>query len=365
MEFSIERKLLLDLLSVGGSMSGKSKVLPILDSCKVKLFSGKIIVSSYDGENAVLKSGTVINHDEDFSFCVNCSDFMKAIRSLKDAVLDFRLDGGILIIKHLRGYMELPYESSDEFPQIDNVTDGESYVGMDSELLFTWLSNARNFAANDALRPVLCGVYLYFKDGEYGVCASDGTSMYTDYRITDLSVNMSAVITNAAIGSLLGVLKDSSTVDIRINDRNISFSCSDSRMVCRLPNGVYPNFKAVLPKEHSVTVRLSREDLMDAVNRAKLFSSNSTSLCVMETMTGELGVAAEDIDFSKKSVEQCTASIDGSIRIGAKGDILIKCLSSLSCEGVIIEMQDATRPIIFKDYDNPNLVILQMPMMIR
>jgi DNA polymerase III sliding clamp (beta) subunit (PCNA family) len=104
---------------------------------------------------------------------------------------------------------------------------------------------------------------------------------------------------------------------------------------------------------------------MDAVNRAKLFSSNSTSLCVMETMNGELGVAAEDIDFSKKSVEQCTASIEGSIRIGAKGDILVKCLGSLTCEGVIIEMTEPSKPIIFKDYDHPNLTILQMPMMIR
>jgi DNA polymerase III sliding clamp (beta) subunit (PCNA family) len=162
MKFSIERKLLLDVLSVGGSMSGKSKVLPILDSCKVVISNGRIIISSYDGENAVLKCCSVTDHDVDMSFCVNCSDFIKSVKSVKDAILDFVLveEAKILSINHLRGFMELPYESSDEFPTIDNVTDGVS-MNMECSVLWNWLNRARNFVANDTLRPILCGVNFY------------------------------------------------------------------------------------------------------------------------------------------------------------------------------------------------------------
>ena len=366
MKFSIERKLLLDCLSVGGSMSGKSKVLPILDCCKVNLVNNRVIISSYDGENAVLKGVSVINHDEDFSFCVNCSDFIKSIKSLRDAALDFELKDSILYIRHLKGYMELPYESSAEYPTVDNVNDGVCFSGLSAELYYGWLGTARNFSATDALRPILSGVHLYFSESEYGVCASDGNAMFTDKRFVESSMgNGSAVIPNGAISSVLAVLNGHDFVDIKINERNISFSCKDSKVVCRLPNGAFPNFKAVFPKSHSVDVRLSREDLLEAVNRAKLFSDNGTSLCILETLDGELGVAAENLDYNKKCIENCVASCDGKIRIGVKGDFIVKCLASSNSEGVVLEMSDPSRPIIIKFVEEPEMLVLLMPMQIR
>ena len=366
MKYSIDRKALIDCLSVGGSMSGKSKVLPILNCCKINVKSNKLIISSYDGENAVLKSVALINHDEDFSFCVNCDDFFKAIKSLKDSTLDFELANNLIIIKHLHGFMELPYESVEDYPAIDNVSDGLVYENLPCERFWNWLNSARNFTANDTLRPILCGVHIYFMGTEYGVCASDGNAMYADSNIAPYElVSGSAVIPNAAISSVMAVLNGNDSVDIKINDRNVSFSCADARAVCRLPNGTYPNFRAVFPTSHSVTVRLSREDILASVNRARLFANNGTSLCVLETMNGELGVAAENLDFNKKSVDSCMASIQGNIRIGVKGDFIVKCLSATDSIGIIMEMTDPSRPIIFRTDDNLNLRILLMPMMIN
>lgn len=367
MKFSIERKLLLDVLSVGGSMSGKSKVLPILDSCKVVISNGRLIISSYDGENAVLKCCSVIEHDVDMSFCVNCSDFMKSVKSVKDAVLDFVFveNANILSINHLRGFMELPYESSDEFPTIDNVTDGVS-IHLECSVLWNWLNRARNFVAVDTLRPILCGVNFYVSGSEYGVCASDGTVMFNDYsEFTDSTIgNINAVIPSSSLATVLSAINGSDYVTIKINERNISFSTTDSKVVCRRPEGVYPNFKAVLPKSHSVDVRLPRTDLLDAVNRAKMFANSGKHLCILETMVGELAIAAEDLDFSKKSVDKCVASLSGSIRIGAKSELLSMCLSVMDDESIVIEMSEPSRPIIFKEVACPNQTILLMPMLL-
>lgn len=366
MELSIDRKDLIDCLLVGGSMAGKSKVLPILNCCKVAARSNKLIISSYDGENAVLKSVALYSHDEDFSFCINQSDFLSAIRSIKDSMVHIKLVDSILVIVHNRGFMELPFESVDEYPTIDNVNDGVAYNDLSCEKIYNWIDSARNFTANDTLRPILCGVHLYFNSTEYGVCASDGNAMFTDNEVAkeDFATGC-AVIPNAAISSVLSVLNGHDTVNVRINDRNISFSCEDARAVCRLPNGTYPNFKSVFPTSSSVSVRLSREDFLASVSRARLFSNNSTSLCVLETMSGELGIAAENLDFNKKSVDTCTASISGNIRIGAKGDFLIKCLSATKSIGVVLEMTEPSRPIIFKTDEEPNLRILLMPMMLN
>ena len=366
MKFSIERKLLLDVLGVGGSMSGKSKVLPILDSCKVVISGGRLIISSYDGENAVLKCCSVIEHDLDMSFCVNCSDFMKSIKSVKDAVLDFVLveSANILVINHLRGFMELPYESIDEFPSIDSVTDGVT-ISMECSVLWNWLNRARNFVATDMLRPIMCGVNFYVDGSEYGVCASDGTVMFVDNaEFSDLTIGrINAVIPSSSLTTLLSAINGGDIVTIKINERNISFSTSDSKVVCRRPEGFYPNFKAVLPKSHGVEVRLPRTDLLDAVNRAKMFANSGKHLCILETMSGELGIAAEDLDFSKKSVDKCCASISGSIRIGAKSELLSMCLSVMEDESIVIEMSEPSRPIIFKEVACPNQVLLLMPML--
>ena len=69
--------------------------------------------------------------------------------------------------------------------------------------------------------------------------------------------------------------------------------------------------------------------------------------------------------MSKKSVESCVASISGNIRIGVKGSLLSQCLSVMEDESVVVEMNGASYPIIFRENGKDNQQILLMPLMLQ
>ena len=70
MELKIDRKELLSALTVGGSLAGRNKVLPILDNVKMRVKSNNLQVVSMDDQSAIQKRVVLLSCDVDGEFTV-------------------------------------------------------------------------------------------------------------------------------------------------------------------------------------------------------------------------------------------------------------------------------------------------------
>ena len=87
-------------------------------------------------------------------------------------------------------------------------------------------------------------------------------------------------------------------VVIEFDERNAVFTLESYRMVCRLIEGRYPNYNSVIPQNNPHKVTVDRMQLMGALRRVSIFSSQASSLIKLRMQENQIVVSAQDIDFS-------------------------------------------------------------------
>jgi len=362
MKITINRKSFIDALSIGGSMSGKSKTLPILDMAKVTIKDKKATISSFDGEVAITLRSDIIDNESDIVFCINTKDLLSILKSLKDETLELDIANNVCVVLHSKGKMEVLVGDSDDFPTPSK--DSESVgVNIASDVLASWVKKSKNFIEQNDIRPIMGGAYLYYGGNEVGCAATNAHKLYWDFINIECGVEgtYDAVLTSKAMDALLGMLSGSESVTIVFSDNNIAFKTSNAMLLCRKIEGKFPAFKSIIPKEGNVSVEVEMDDLKDAITRAVLMSGMTHLLKI--TCSGfNMHIESCDFDFGKKSNEDVVCSVNGNeITLGVNGEFLLNCLNALESNKVVMSMQDGTRPIVFRE---GNTTILQMPMRI-
>lgn len=362
MKFTINRKQFIDGFSVGSSMAGKAKVLPVLDNAKVVIKGSSAIVTSNSTQNCITKKVCLLGSDEDIEFLVNPNDLLKALKSLRDNELTIDVSSTTLRIEHNRGRMELPILDAMEFPVMEKIESANVYT-IDSERMYLWLNKARDFASTDELRPIMCGMLLYARDGQIGACATDTRILFADSYDAETTDNVECIIPSTSFGALQMMLNGTSEVQMMMNDKNISFKTSDARLICQLQIGRFPDFNRVIPTGNTISVRLGKDDILDAINRVGLFADKSHSLVKMDIQGMMCRLSGSDMTFGKSATDECMCEHDGDdIRIGVSAEFLVKCINNLSDGDVVMTFSEPSRPILFKDSANERMKMLMMPM---
>ena len=130
----------------------------------------------------------------------------------------------------------------------------------------------------------------------------------------------------------------------------------------------YPLRSHVLQNNpHKVTV--DRMQLMGALRRVSIFSSQASSLIKLRMQENQIVVSAQDIDFSTSAEETQVCQYAGAaMSIGFKSTFLIDILNNISADEVVIELADPSRAgviIPVEQEENEDLLMLLMPMMLN
>lgn len=371
MEIKLERKELVDVLSVGMMQAGKSKTLLILDNVRVDVKGLRFKVTSFSVQCSVSSYGNLTGNDSgDFSFLVNPQDLLKAVKTLRDNELVLDIAGNTLAITHKKGRIELSTMEIDEFPTMKSVSGGVGFR-LPAGLLGEWVSTSRNFVSDDDLRPQMCGMYLYSdaERGEIGVCATDTRVLYTDSIDYSGGSDAKAIIPTSAFATILAILSsvDSDTmVDVSIDAKNVKISTSNANMTCQLQVGNYPNFRAVIPSGYGISVKANKADLLDSVSRVALMADKSTSLVKLSVVDDKIDFVGSDLNFGRSATDTCECEkVGDDIVIGANAEKFIACVNNIESNDVGMSMSAPNRPIVFKDANNERKTILAMPMIVN
>lgn len=369
MKFEIKREEIISALSIGGQMAGKAKAVPILEFSKIVVRGPEFNVSSFNLETSITKYATTVSADDHANFMVNADELLKAVRSIEDDTIICEVNSSTISVKHASGTMTMAIYDSKSYPE---VVDGDVLVKNSYDVcastLKEWLTIGGNFVSKDDLRPMLNGVLIYAKNGSMGCCATDAHKLYTDHDHATFNSEFEAVLPSSAIKPLLSVLGtiDDGLVGMDVDDKNFTFRFNGCILVCRITEGVYPNFNAIIPKENNIFVSADTNDVLNSIRRASLFANKDTTQVNISIDDKDMILDCSDINFSKQATERVGVSHNGeSFVIGAKADFFTTCLSSIFSDKVTITFKDKSSPMVFKDGLRPNKTILLMPMTIN
>jgi DNA polymerase-3 subunit beta len=159
-------------------------------------------------------------------------------------------------------------------------------------------------------------------------------------------------------------------VTIEYNDSNAKFIFENTQMVCRLIDGKYPNYEAVIPKENPNQLTIDRNQFLNSVRRVSIFSNKTTHQIRLKIAGAELNISAEDVDYSNKAEERLTCDYRGDdMQIGFNSRFLTEMLNNLTSDEVSLEMSLPNRAGILTPVDGldegEQVTMLVMPVMLN
>jgi DNA polymerase-3 subunit beta len=218
----------------------------------------------------------------------------------------------------------------------------------------------------------MSGVFFQFSSDNLTFVATDAHKL-VKYTRTDVQANETAefIMPKKPLNLLKGILGSSDTdVTIEYNNTNAKFVFDNVVLICRLIDGKYPNYDAVIPKENPNKLTVNRASFLNSTKRVSIFSSKTTHQIRLKMAGTELNISAEDIDYSNKADERLNCDYQGDdMQIGFNSRFLTEMLSNLTSEDVLIEMSLPNRAGILTPVDGTeqgeHITMLVMPVMLN
>jgi DNA polymerase-3 subunit beta len=371
MKFIVSSSYLLKQLQILGGVINSNNTLPILDNFLFELKQSTLVVSASDLETT-MSSTLEVESESNGSVAIPARLLLDTLKTFPEQPLTFIIeDNNTVEISSNHGKYALAYANGEEFPKSVSL-ENPSKTLFTGDILATAISKTIFAAGNDDLRPVMSGVFFQFSTESLTFVATDAHKL-VKYQRTDVTASETAefIMPKKPLNLLKGILAGSdSDVTMEYNESNARFTFDNIDLVCRLIDGKYPNYEAVIPKENPNQLTIARNQFLNSVKRVSIFSNKTTHQIRLKIAGAELNISAEDIDYSNKAEERLTCDYQGDdLQIGFNSRFLTEMLNNLTSDDVSLEMSLPNRAGILTPIDGldegEQITMLVMPVMLN
>jgi DNA polymerase III, beta subunit len=257
------------------------------------------------------------------------------------------------------------------YPAVPALSAEHREITLDVDTLIGGINKTIFATADDELRPVMNGVYINFAPQLLTFVGTDAHKLVKYEAKTETDLTASFILPKKPANLLRSVLlREEEAITVGFDSKNAVFKLKNHTLVCRLIEGNYPNYNAVIPTANPNKVLVDRIELLNGIKRVAVCSNPTTNLIRMDIGENRINLTAQDIDFSVSANETISSSYDGQeITIGFKSTFLVEILANIETPTVQIELADSTRAGVFKpvydDEQRSTTLMLLMPMMIN
>ena len=371
MKITLNSSILLKKLQLLGGVINSSNTMPILDNFLFDVKNNELKITASDLETT-MSSTLEVEHSEDANICIPARMIVDILKTFPEQPLTFEvLENKTIEINSISGKYNMPYYPGDEFPKAINLENPSSTV-LPSKVISTAISKTIFATGNDDLRPVMCGVLFQLSTSGLIFVATDAHKL-VKYQRNDLTATQDSdfILPKKPLNILKSVLAGlDDEVKIEYNESNATFSFENYVLSCRLIDGKYPNYEAVIPKQNPNKLIIDRVRLLNSLKCVSIFSNKTTHQIALKIAGTELKISAEDVDYSNKADEILICNYQGNdMTIGFNAKFLIEMLNNLSCTEIQLDMSMPNRAGILSPNDGNSegeiITMLVMPSLIN
>ena len=374
MKFIISSEVLLKTIQPIIGIIVNNPALPIIENILIELKDNTLSAKATDLETTIINT-TTVESESDAAIAVNAKLLLETLRTFPEQPLTFKTntENNTLEITSEQGSYTLSYVNSEEFPNTPEISEAKS-ITINQTTLENGVKNTLFATGNDDLRPVMSGVYVEVNMNTILFVATDAHKLvkYENCIESENENSASFIIPKKPLNLIKNTINNTSdNIQIDYNNTNVIFSFHNMQIYCRLIDGNYPNYSAVIPKENPNHLSVDRISFLNALKRVCIFS-NQTTYQIKFTINGnEINLSGEDVDFSNKGQERIKCEYDGQdIEIGFNGKFLIEILNTLDSEKINMLFSSPSKAAIIKpdnddEKESEKIVMLVMPVMLN
>lgn len=350
-------------IAQGERIVGKNLTLPVLNSILLSTEKNSLVLRStnlsvgieikipakIEKEGVIAISGSILNNI--------FSNF-----SQNENILLEGIDGN-LSISTKKNKIKLKGQPHEDFPTIPKVNG--TIFDIESKKLIDGIKSVYYSALISDIKPEISSVFIYTKGDELVFVSTDSFRLAEKKVKTKNLPEISGIlIPFKNVSEILRVFGEfKGNLKVSFNKNAISFSSDNIYLTSRVIDGIFPDYKQIIPKESSTTAIVLKQDLLNALKLSNIFSDkfNQVNLKISpKDKIFELSSINNDIGENKTYLD---ATISGElIELGFNYKYFLDCFQSITTDSMSIKFAGEMKPIIVSAVSDQSFTYLIMPM---
>ena len=370
MKFICEReKLLKAINSVVRGVASKT-TMPILEGILIQTNDNEIKLTTYDLEIGI---EYVIEREveEQGNTVVNAIMFSEIIRKLPDTQISITLNENNLLVIECEGSLyKLATMNPEEFPELPKINI-ESSIQLDQKTLKSMIRKTIFAVSIEENRPIFTGCLFAINDNKLNVVAVDGFRLaWTSNFLENKSSDFKAVIPGKTLNEVNKIILDSyDFIKIGVSKNQALFEMENCKIVTRLLDGEFLNYKSVIPQNWETRIRVNRRDIQECFERVSLISASSTEKekkypVKINIEVGKITISCTNQTGDAK--EELFIETEGKdLEAGFNPKYFLDALKVIDDEEIFINFGTSISPCIIKPIENEDYTYMILPIRMK
>ena len=367
MHLTCSQKDLSNALLITNKAVNINNTLPVLNNVLLKAEGKKLYFTTTNLEGAINYwfETNVINEGE---ITIPSKIFTGYINYLKNEEIDISAEeGSTVVIKTNDSVTKIKGIPATEFPPIPIIEkEGEVLISIND------LKSAINqvvFAASlNTTRPILSGVYFNIDKNSLKMVATDS------YRLAEKTIStkktskeISCIVPAKIIielGYILDLVKKDGDINIVISKNQILFMVDEIKIISRLIEGQFPNYKQIIPQSNATKVYFNIEELSLVLKRINIFAKENNNKVIFKIEKEGVKITTDTTQYGEGEVFLKTKVEGVNNEIALNSQFILDVLSNIGDDEVIFEVGEKVNPVIVRPIKQSDYIHVIMPLKI-
>ena len=371
MQFVVKRDNLLKSLNFVQGVVEKKNTLPILSNVLLQLKDNKLSIIATDldiifydeiSEVKILKEGSTTTS------AAILYDILRKISSNSDLNFELKSENK-LSLKSENADFNLLCLPTDNFPTFADEFEGEE-ISLNNSRFLKLLNKTKISISNDDTRHYLNGIFLQLTEANWrnfltGVATDSHRLSSSSLEVASISNFNALILPRKTVFQLCSLLAETGDqLTIQTSDNKIKFTLGNIKLISKVIDGKFPDYKKVVPTTNDKTLVLSSKDFIASIERVA-----SVSLDRKEGV--KLTINKENIQLSVNSAnsgegnEKIKAEFSSeTLNISFNSKYLIDIVSEIEDRNLKMNLKDSVSPVLVEDVSDKNSYYVIMPMKI-
>ena len=368
MKFTCNQQVLAKALNTVSKAVSNRTTIPILKGIMIKATEeGSLILTASDLEISIKKE---INADvqEPGAIVVMAKLFGDIIRKLPNEDILISCDeSGTVLIKTSFSEFNVVSFPTDEFPEIGNKEEGSESITLDRDI-FREMIRKTSFAASvDESKGVLTGILTEIDEDFIKMVSLDG------FRLALVKENMKSASSNKfiiaakvmnEISKIISEDEEDSDINIMLGEKREVINVGSNEIIIRRMEGEFIKYNDILPTENTTNVIVSKEMLLESIERASLLSREGKNNLIKMIIKNDLMTITSRSEEGNVKEEIIVEKTGNDLEIGFNSKFVLDVLKVIDDEQVSLNFKTGVSPCVVKPVNGDYYEYLILPVRI-
>lgn len=373
MKFSIEKQIFVNGLQRVSSIVENRSAMPILSNVMLDACQDGLRLSATNLDVSI-NCCVSANVERIGKITLPAKKLSAIIRSLPSPDVIVELDGNKVNISSGRSHFQIMGLSAEEFP-VSELNDADNTTVLQQSDMAKMLKRVSFAQSNDDNRFILNSVYFCFDGDKLTFAATDGRRLsVVSHKMSTVAEHAHGVIVpSKTIRELERLLGQGDEVSFSYDKKQVTFLVGvskdnkdgligDIRLVSKVIDGNYPNFRQIIPQTTENRIKLDRQLALECIQRVAIVSSEQKNLVKLRFENNTLEISAESQEYGAAHEKIAIVYDSEPVEIAFNHIFLCDPLRVLTQDEVFFEFKDELSAGVVKTLDDFLYVVMPLRM---